>query len=371
MEKQENKKKTRHRSKKHAVVMLGLFVAAIWLVLLLFKVLYAHANGQSVDFMVILDGIWDNILGVLPPLILIDLVFEFVTQDYVSEEISEQITGTLMSNPETIRLFDDNTKREFLNATVESIVAHGENEEEMAKNAIAPYIQGRYNLKKYFTYNITLRNEHATVLFDKPEYLTMNETLCFEKHWIISEPLGETFSVGFFTSNSDLDKNLRGQSFLFRESLDIRQEELDHLCALSKEEKCRFVAEDMSLKIYIGHNRCEIEDADITADGIVVRMRSKKKLTGNTAYFEIAFSMPRLKSERIFLAAITEPTYSVNIRFDYPRSLYMVDMYPFFNDLEDALVEDVDRGVGLCDINLRDKWVYPMSGVVFHIESKK
>ena len=70
------------------------------------------------------------------------------------------------------------------------------------------------------------------------------------------------------------------------------------------------------------------------------------------------------------MVSVTEPTYSVNVRFDYPRNVYNADMYPFFNDSEDALVEDADRGVGACNINLRDKWVYPMSGIVFSVEQQ-
>ena len=99
MDNQEKRKKLRRKNKKHAVVLLGIAALAIWLVILALKVLVAYKNGGSFDFGAILDGIWDNLLGILPPLVLIDLVFEYITQDYVSEEISEQITGTLMSNP--------------------------------------------------------------------------------------------------------------------------------------------------------------------------------------------------------------------------------------------------------------------------------
>ena len=152
---QKEKKKLSNRNKKRDVILLGVAAFVIWLVLLIFKILYAHGRGEAFDFMNLLNSIWDNILGILPPLILIDLVFEFVTQRYVSEEMSEQITSTLMSNPETIDQFDEETKRNFLNATVASLVKHGECEAEMAKNSVIPYISGHYNLKKYFTYNIT------------------------------------------------------------------------------------------------------------------------------------------------------------------------------------------------------------------------
>lgn len=370
MDNHEKRKAIRRRSKKHAVMMLGLSAIAVWLVILLIKVLLAYSNGESIDFFSILDSIGDNVLGILPPLIFIDLLFEFITQDYVSDEISEQITGTLMSNPETIRLFDDATKLSFLNATIDSLITHGKDEAEMAENAIIPYIQGHYNLKKYFNYNITLRESPITPLFDALEYMTVNETLCYEKYFIASEPLGEAFSVGFFTCNSDLDKNLRGQTFLFRESLTIRSEELAMLCAMTDEEKLRFITNDMCLKVYTGHRRCEVSSVSITEIGITVTLQTQQPVTDNTAYFEITFCMPRLRKEKIFLVAVTEPTYSVNVRFDYPRNVYNVDIYPFFNDAEDALVEDADRGVGSCDINLRDKWVYPMSGIVFNIEEK-
>lgn len=370
MDNHEKRKAIRRKSKKHAVVMLGITAFAIWLVILLIKVLLAHSNGESIDFFSILDSIGDNVLGVLPPLIFIDLVFEFITQDYVSEEISEQITGTLMSNPETIQLFDDATKRSFLNATIDSLITHGQDEAEMAENAIAPYLQGRYNLKKHFTYNITLRESPISSLFDSPEYMTVNETLSYEKHFIASEPLGETFSVGFFTCNSDLDKNLREHTFLFREGLTILPEDLDKLCAMTDEEKLRFVTNDMCLKVYVGHNRCDVTGVSITDHGIAVALHTQEPPANNKAFIEITFCMPWLKTEKAFLVSITEPTYSVKVRFDYPRNVYNVDIYPFFNDAEDALVEDADRGVGSCDINLRDKWVYPMSGIVFSLESK-
>ena len=369
MKEQKEKKQLNYRNKKRDVILLGVAAFVIWLVLLIFKILYTHSLGETFDFVNLLNSIWDNILGILPPLILIDLVFEFVTQRYVSEEMSEQITSTLMSNPETIDQFGEETKRNFLNATIGSLVKNGDSEAEMARNSVKPYISGGHNLKKYFTYNITLRDEAVSPLFNSKDYFSINEKLGFEKHFLATEPLGELFSVGFFTSNSELDKNLRGQSFLFREGLTIRQEELDALINMTAEEKMNFVVHDMSLMVYIGHERCEINRVMITQIGIQVEFRAAQPI-GDTAYFEIAFCMPRLTSEKIFLAAVTEPTYSVNIRFDYPRSIYKVEMYPFFNDVEDARVEDANWGVGVCDINLRDKWVYPMSGVVFRIEEK-
>lgn len=371
MDNHEKRKKIRRRSKKRAVIMLAAATTVVWFVILIIKIILAHANGESVDFGVILDGIGDNILGILPPLILIDFAFESVTQDYVSEEISEQINGTLMSNPDTIRLFDDETKRSFLNATISTLATHGPDEENMAISAIAPYIKSRYNLRRNFDYNITLMPDPVGELFDTPEYITVKETLSYSKHYIASKPLGRIFHIGFFASNSELDKHLRGQDFLFREGLTVRREELEQLSAMTDAEKLDFVTKNMQLTVTVEKSRCRIEDVAIDASGIIVTLSSDHDLTLDTLFIKTAFCMPQLKTEKTFLVSICEPAYNVSIRFDYPRGTHRVEMYPFFSDSGDALVEDSNFGVGSYEICIRDKWVYPMSGIVFAIESKK
>ena len=370
MDNQEKRKKIRRRSKKRAVIMLAAATAVIWLLILLVKIILAHANGESVDFGAILDGIGDNILGILPPLILIDFAFESVTQDYVSEEISEQITGTLMSNPETIRLFDDETKRSFLNATISTLATHGPDEEEMAISAIAPYVKSQYNLRKNFDYNITLLHDPISDLFDAAHYITVKETLSYSKHYIATDPLGSTFHIGFFASNSDLDKHLRGQDFLFREGLTIRPEELEKLSTMTDAQKREFVTQNMQLTVTIERHKCQITDVAIDSDGIIVAFHSEHDPGLDTLFIKTAFCMPQLKTEKTFLVSISEPAYDVSIRFDYPRSTHRVEMYPFFGDSGDALVEDSNFGVGSYEICIRDKWVYPMSGIVFAIEPK-
>jgi hypothetical protein len=333
-----------------------------------------HANDGMVDIWDILASIWDNILdnllGILPPLILVDLLFEYLTQDYVSEEMSEQITDTLMSNPETIRLFDDETKHRFLDATISTLVNHGEDEQDMAISAIAPYIKSRYNLRKNFDYNITLVRDSVGEMFDPEHYITVKETLSYSKHYIASPTLGSTFYIGFFANNADLDKSLRGQDFLFREALTIRQEEMQKLIFMTDEQKREFVVNNMQLTVTIDKARCMIEKVSIDAHGIIVQLCSTHDVTQDTLFIKTAFCMPQLREEKVFLVSIGEPAYNVNVRFDYPRSTYNVEMYPFFSDSGDALVEDSNFGVGSYEICIRDKWVYPMSGIVFAIDTK-
>lgn len=362
-------KRIRKKSKKQAVFMLASITAVLWLVLIFVKIFYSNRSGGSIDFWSILDDIMDNLLGILPPMILIDLAFEAVTQDYVSEEMSEQITSTLMSNPETIRLFDNDVKRNFLNTTISTITTHGEDEAKMAIGAIAPYIESKFNLRKHFDYNISLWNYPSQSILEHRDYIMVSETLRYEKKYIASDVLPPTFKIGFFTQNSDLDKHLRKNEYLVRESLIIYQDDLEKLCRLPIEEKLAFVRDEMALKVFINHGICEIEAVNITDIGIDVTLSSSHILTNDTVYIDVAFCMPQMKKNATFLVSISEPTYGVDVRLTYARNEYNVEMYPFFNDFEDALVDEADRGVGTCDIHIRDKWVYPLSGIVFTITS--
>ena len=82
------------------------------------------------------------------------------------------------------------------------------------------------------------------------------------------------------------------------------------------------------------------------------------------------FRMPQIKAHTSFLASISQPVYSPTIRFNYPAEKYDVKMYPFFNNSVEASVEQAELGVGNCYININEKWVHPMSGVVFMINGK-
>lgn len=363
-------KRIRKKSKKQAVAMLAAATSVVWLLLIFVKIVISHYTGDPIAISEILDGVLDNILGILPPIILIDFAFEAATQDFVSEEISEQITSTLMSNADTIRLFDDEAKLNFLNTTISTLTTHGENEASMAINAVTPYIQSRYNLRKHFDYGISLWNYPAHSLFEDTDYMMVCETLRYEKQYIASDMLGHRFHVGFFTENKELDKHLRKNEYIFREALSIHPRELEKLIGLSDEEKLNFVTNEMVLKVFINHAPCKIESVSITDIGIDVEFSSAHDRSKNSISVDITFSMPQLRKQTTFLVSVSEPTYGVDIRLSYPRNVYNVTMFPFFNDLADALVDEADRGVGSCDVHVRDKWVYPMSGIVFNIDTK-
>lgn len=365
----EKAKRIRKKSKKQAVMMLAAITSVVWLVLLFVKIIVSYYIGDPVELAEIFDGVLDNILGILPPIILIDFAFEAATQDFVSEEMSEQITSALMSNEETIRRFDDEAKRNFLNTTIATLTTHGEREADMAINAIAPYIKSRYNLRKHFDYAITLWDYPENYMLPNEHYMMVTEKLRYEKQYIVSEVLGESFRIGFFAENKDLDLHLRKDEYLFREALTIDPKDLEMLSNLSDQEKIDFVTNEMGLKLRIDRNIPVIQNVVINDLGIDVLLSCDHDRSKDTFFIEIEFGMPQLRQRTTFLVSVSEPTYGVDIRLSYPRNRYTINMFPFFNDLADALVEEADHGIGNCDVHIREKWVYPMSGIVFNIDA--
>lgn len=128
--------------KKRAYRIVGGATVAVWVLLLIIKLAVAARSGLpfSEAFRTIGDGIFDNILGILPPILLFDFGLEYIQQDKVYEEMTEQITGTIMSRPEVINSFDFDAKKRFVDATVLSMVDMDKDECAMALGAIEPYL---------------------------------------------------------------------------------------------------------------------------------------------------------------------------------------------------------------------------------------
>lgn len=111
------KNKRGRRSLKTATVMLAAITTVVWLILVIVKYVTGEMNASD-----LFDDILSNILGILPPIIIFNFAYEYVTKDYVADEISEEITQTLMSNPKALEAFDSNVKRQFIRSTISSLV---------------------------------------------------------------------------------------------------------------------------------------------------------------------------------------------------------------------------------------------------------
>ncbi|HIW74370.1 MAG TPA: hypothetical protein H9684_08595 [Firmicutes bacterium] len=345
-------------------VMLALITTAVWLILLLIKHIVS-----GVDLASLFDDILANILGILPPIILFNFLYEYLTKEHVADEMTEQITQTLMSNPQAIDLFDEQPKKDFVRATIQTLV--GDEESEMVYGVVEPYLSQHYNIRRFFRYSITLRDYTDNPLFPSDRYMRVYEDLKYKKHYIGDNTLPPRFQLGFFVSNAELDRELHKQTFLFRENLTIDEAELRAMAAWSDEEKRAFAEKEMSLRIFIDDLPCTLEHVVIDPNGILVDLSSRHNAGKQELKIEVMFNMPQRKGYSEFLVSINEPTYSPNIQLSYPESTMQVTMFPFLNDGDECLVQNAMRNTGSCDIYLQEKWIYPMSGVVFIVQDKK
>ena len=88
----------------------------------------------------------------------------------------------------------------------------------------------------------------------------------------------------------------------------------------------------------------------------------------NSHSIEISFAMPQAKGRSEVLVSIGEPTYSPIIQLSYPETLMTVKAFSFLNEAKGASIEQASHNSGNYEFCIQDKWIYPMSGVVFVID---
>lgn len=370
-----------YKKKKNLVYLcIGVLIAVIWLVLLVIKIVTAVNDGGSLKevWNTILNGIFDNILGILPPIIFFDLLLEYFQQDKIFDEMTEQITGTIMSKPEVIQSFDKEAQKRFLNATVLALVDQDEDESEVAIGAIEPYISDRFDIRKDFTYYLEIRDCDNIEGFDSNKYMLMCENLSYELFYVVSEPIGNSVRVGFFVENATLDKVLREEKviYIMREGLDIDPEDFLIIQEKSKnvEDLQHYIDKLLAPQLYIDDEMWLIQGVFVHNNQIDIEFcapdKRKRDIKVKSNKISLYFHMPQLKQHTSFLASISQPTYSPIIRLSYPEEKYEVKNFLFFNKTFGPSAEKAEQGIGCRNIQIKDKWVHPMSGVVFLIEHK-
>jgi hypothetical protein len=373
MNRVKNNKKKRKKTLKFITIMLAAVTVIIWLVLLMIKF---FING--VEFSDLLDDIIANILGILPPIIIFNFAYEYFTKDYVSDEISERMIETLTGNPEMMDTFEKDIRKRFIKKTIESLVNNSQVDKErseMVYDVIEPYIkENAYHIRKNFLYEINLRkytpDDIGYGIFPSEHYYVVEELISYKKILSsIPKPISE-FKIGFFVEVEELEKELRGQKYLFRESLKIREEELEKLKSYTDQEKITFITECLNLQVLIDDRETTISQVSFghygRAFGISVDLISKTPIVANEFKVEIAFSMPQLKKRSELLVSIPEPTFSPTIRFKYIPAVSKITTYDFLKNE----IKPVDSIKGRININ-SEGWIYPVKGVIFIIEDNE
>jgi len=351
------------KSMKYVTVMLAAITLLVWVVIFIIKFIISAVHGEGFDFSSLISGISDNLLAVLPALLIFNFAYEYFTKTFVSDEMSEQLTKTMMSNPAVINQFNNKAKKDFVFATLGSILEKEKGE--VVYNIIKPYIDMEFNLRSNFLYNIIIKNcDKRFKQLNHDLYYCIEEKLSYTK--IITQK-AESFlksKVGFFVEDTELDLNLKSQEYFFRENFHICSEDLNLLLSLSPAEKINFVKNEMLLKLYLNKTEILISDVKIDLNGIEI-CYEEYKMHKKEIDFEIHFVMPQLKSKNVFLVSLPEPTYRPIVQFIYPPEELKVTAIPFLNGNYNS--RDAAHFDGIREVVI-DDWVFPMSGIMFNWE---
>ncbi len=364
------KKRRLKKDLKTATIMLAAVTTVVWLALIIVK--YFVSGMEPVE---LFDDIVSNILGILPPIIIFNFAYEYVTKDYMADEISEEITQTLMSNPSALDAFDKDIKREFVKSTISSLV--GPEKIDAVYGAIEPYLIYQHNIRSVFEYTIEIRNykpeqetSDAWGIFNTEDYYKVKEKFICQKLLTGYAPKTNVFKIGFFSDLSQLDSELKNQNFIFRENLRISESALDMLCAKTDEEKLDYVINSMKLNLFLNNIKAEVIGCTIDANGIIVDLKTSTFINSNDDIkMNIGFYMPQLKKNCEFLVSITEPTFTPKINLIYDENTMRVRTYPFLNEEAD-LLERATQMPGEVSI-APSGWIYPIKGVVFIVDEIK
>ncbi len=381
----ENKKKN-----KETIIGTGKATTILILSSLLIIVVgyFYLANKYDYDLDSLVHDIIGNLIGVLAAFILFDIVYNKLTQDAYSKDVSKQITKTLMGDSDTLNVFTDEDKKSFLASTVSSITKDDDCTEMILDN-INKYVDTKKlsRIRKSFRYVITLTHPLPREYDELPgsldqAYYLIQENLEFESKYYTDNFEGlsnKEVKIGFAFNKKSLDgglleshKEADFSKCIFNEDLKVTQDALQYLQDAFEKDKQQFIElydKLFSFILRIDGQLGELKDINFYEDGMIATYYVDYDCSLNEHSVKIIFHMPRLWNT-IFEVTLIDPTNSPQITFDYMPSEMNVSAYSYLNKNTSSNQDALEDKNGLFDISIKNEWIYPKSGVVFHVKKK-
>lgn len=367
------------RERTRNYVILYTVTIVIFFVLLLYS--FAMGYFTSGDFVA---NVVNNIIGILPPLLIFDFFNEKLSRDSSSIEMSNQITETLMSNPETLSLFTEEQRKGFIRSAIASIV-EDEDATQMLDTTLGLYLNSEHNyrIRTEFDYNFELNKElpvaYNNVLKDKNNYFYVQEKFHYRAKYL-SEESNNTRSgeikIGFMFDNKSLDNVLHENkddsefdNCVFRESLDICSEDLAAIReqAADKEKFQKLFKFDLQVDSAKG----VLKEVIVKEKGLLCKFEVGHDVSLSEHAVRIIFHMPK-RWDSLLEVAIVDPTKAPRISVSYPEDAMDVDMFAFLSKGKEASLEVAHEHLnGIYDIAINNEWIYPISGLVFSVSKQK
>ena len=350
---------------------------------------YMIITDPNYGFRDFVDSIVGNLIGVLAGFCVFDILYNKLTQDAYAKETSQQITKTIMGDPETLDAFSDNDKKNFLKSTLVSMV-RDEDAVDLLTTNMSKYFDGARSsrIRKMFDYTITLDDvlspEYGKKEFpgwDDNSYFFLDEELKFTVKYL-SKPdvnyTGEDICIGFAYDKKSLDSGLLEDGTdadfskcIFNEDLVITQEAVKFINRLD-EEKVRDVINDLFVPtLWVdgdGGREEDLVEVERKQNGLIFKFKLDYDRTANEHSVRVYFKMPRLW-DHIFEVTLVDPTKNPHIKLKY-KSDMDVTMYSYLNKDDQSNVGAYITRADLYEISIKDEWIYPKSGVLFHIKRK-
>ncbi len=366
------------REKTRNYVILYTTVLLIWIGLTIFSFVNNFFSGK--EFVV---NIVNNLIGILPPILIFDFFNEKLTRDASAVEMSTKITETLMSNPETLDLFTEEQRKDFIISAATSIVKDPD-AVEMVTDNLKNYLNSNlcYRIRTSFDYDFELNNDLPAVfdniLADKKNYFYVQEKLHYKVKYLsdsVNNTSSEIIKMGFIFDNINLDSALREKSegdvfenCIFRESLDIKPEDLESLKDfISSKEAFQSI---FKVDLQIDSFKAVLDSVTVYNQGIVCAFRSGHDTAACEHTIRIIFHMPKVWDSLIEVALV-DPVKAPKISVSYPEDIMDVDMYSFLSKGKESSLEVAHEHFnGIYDIAITSEWIYPISGMVFKVNRK-
>jgi len=366
------------REKRKNYVILYSVTLIIWVCLVAFSFLKGYFSGK--DFIV---NIVNNLIGIIPPILIFDFFNEKLSRDSSAIEMSNKITETLMSNPETLELFKKEQKENFIRSTIAS-VARDDDVVEMINDSIHNYLfSGQdYRIRTQFSYNFeldeSLPGAYDGIFSSSGNYFYIQEKLHYRIKYLspkANNTNSEKIRLGFVFNNNHLDNALREresnnffQGCIFRESLDLRPEDVESFKSIIAN-KDRF-QQLFKLDVKIDHFSGQLEDVQVSSAGVVCVFTVAHDKEAMEHTIRIIFHMPKRWNSPIEVALV-DPVRAPQISLSYPEDMMDVEMFSFLSKSEESSLAVAHEQLnGIYDIALSKDWVYPISGMIFTVTAK-
>lgn len=329
----------------------------------------------------VLVSIIINLSGLLPTILLFNVFYEKISRDAYGIEVSNKITETLMSTPETLELFTEVQRQNFINSTISSIVKD-EDVTEMVCDNLKNYLTRDvlYQIRKEYNYDFELNTNLPKVYkkyfkyvenyFYIQEKLRFKVKILFPDHNNINK---EEVKVGFVYNNQYLDSALREydefKGCIFYENIDLEKKDIE--CLNKVIEGKDMVQKLFGLDIKIDNCKGKLKDVKLCKEGFICVFDVEHDIKAKEHVVRILFHMPR-KWDSLVEIILVDPTKAPKIFVSYQEETMNVDMISFLSKSEESSLKVAHEHLnGIYDISTNNDWVYPISGAVFRVSKKR